>query len=35
MKITGYSTPQMLKTYIKADELKVVDKIMGKYDHFK
>lgn len=35
MKITGHSTPVMLKKYIKADELEVVDKIMGKYDYFK
>ncbi len=35
MKITGHSTPAMLKKYIKADELEVVDKIMGKYDYFK
>lgn len=35
MKITGHSTPAMLKKYIKADELEVVDKIMKKYDYFK
>ena len=35
MKITGHSTPAMLKKYIKADELEVVDMIMGKYDYFK
>ena len=35
MKITGHSTPAMLKKYIKADELEVVDKIMSKYDYFK
>ena len=35
MKITGHSTPLMLKKYIKADELEVVDKIMKKYDYFK
>ena len=35
MKITGHSTPAMLKKYIKADELEVVDKIMTKYDYFK
>lgn len=34
MKITGHSTPAMLKKYIKADELEVVDKIMDKYDYF-
>ena len=32
---TGHSTPVMLKKYIKADELEVVDKIMEKYDYFK
>ena len=35
MKITGHSTPQTLKKYIKADELEVVDKIVNKYDYFK
>ena len=35
MKITGHSSPNMLKKYIKADELQVVDKIMDKYDYFK
>lgn len=34
MKITGHSTPQTLKRYIKADELEVVDKIVDKYDYF-
>jgi integrase len=34
MKITGHSTPIMLKKYIKADELEVVDKITDKYDYF-
>lgn len=33
-KITGHSTPIMLKKYIKADELEVVDKITDKYDYF-
>lgn len=35
MKITGHSSPAMLKKYIKADQLEVVDKIMNKYDYFK
>lgn len=35
MKITGHSSPAMLKKYIKADQLEVVDKIMTKYDYFK
>lgn len=34
MKITGHSTPTMLKKYIKADELEVVDKITDKYNYF-
>lgn len=34
MKITGHSTPQMLKKYIKADELEVIDKITDKYSYF-
>lgn len=34
MKITGHSSPAMLKKYIKADQLEVVDKIMNKYDYF-
>ena len=35
MKITGHTTPVMLKKYIKADRLEVVHKIMTKYDYFK
>ena len=35
MKVTGHTSPAMLKKYIKADELEVVDKIMTKYDYFK
>ena len=34
MKITGHSTPAMLKKYIKADQLEVVDKIVKKYNYF-
>jgi len=34
MKITGHSTPVMLKKYIKADQLEVVEKITEKYDYF-
>lgn len=34
MKITGHSTPAMLKRYIKADELEVAEKIVRKYDYF-
>ena len=34
MKITGHSSPVMLKKYIKADQLTVVEKITDKYDYF-
>ena len=34
MKITGHSSPAMLKKYIKADQLQVVEKIMSKYNYF-
>ena len=34
MKITGHSSPLMLKKYIKADQLTVVEKITDKYDYF-
>lgn len=35
MKITGHSTPVMLKKYIKADSLQVAEKIADRYDYFK
>lgn len=35
MKITGHTTPAMLKKYIKADTLEVVEKLAGKYDYFR
>ncbi len=35
MKVTGHSSPAMLKKYIKADNLKVVEKLTDKYDYFK
>lgn len=35
MKITGHSSPEMLKKYIKANSLDVADKIVSKYDYFK
>ena len=35
MKITGHSTPQMLKKYIKSDELDNVKTIVKKYNYFK
>lgn len=34
MKITGHSTPQTLKKYIKADQLEIIDKIVIQYDYF-
>ena len=34
MKITGHSSPVMLKKYIKADSLDVLDKIVSKYSYF-
>ena len=34
IKITGHTSPVMLKKYIKADQLEVVDKIVKKYDYF-
>ena len=32
--ISGHSSPNMLKKYIKADQLEVVDKILNKYNYF-
>ena len=32
---SGHSSPTMLKKYIKADSLKVVEKLTDKYDYFK
>ena len=34
MKITGHSSPNMLKKYINADQWEVVDKIIDKYNYF-
>ena len=34
MKITGHKSPEVLKKYIKADELEVVEKITEKYKYF-
>ena len=34
IKITGHTNPTMLRKYIKADELEVVEKITDKYDYF-
>lgn len=35
MKVTGHSSPTMLKKYIKADSLEIVEKLTDKYDYFK
>lgn len=35
MKVTGHSSPTMLKKYIRADSLEVVEKLTDKYDYFK
>lgn len=35
MRITGHSTPAMVKKYIKADSLAVAEKLAGKYIYFK
>jgi hypothetical protein len=34
MKVTGHSSPVMLKKYIRADQLDVVTKLTDKYDYF-
>ncbi len=34
MKITGHTTPVMLKKYIKADKLDIIEKITDKYNYF-
>ena len=34
MRITGHTSPTMLKKYIKADSLEVADKITDKYSYF-
>lgn len=35
MKVTGHTSPAMLKKYIKVDNLKVVEKLTDKYDYFR
>ena len=35
MKVTGLTSPAMLKKYIEAGNLKVVEKLTDKYDYFK
>ena len=34
MKVTGHTTPVILKKYIKASNLEVVEKLSDKYDYF-
>lgn len=34
MKITGHATEEMLRKYIKADQLEVVEKLSSKYEYF-
>ena len=34
MKVTGHASPKMLKKFIKADSLEVVQKLTDKYDYF-
>lgn len=34
MKVTGHTRPEMLKRYIKDDQLDVVKKLTDKYDYF-
>ena len=34
MKVTGHTTQEMLKRYIKADQLDVAQKLTDKYDYF-
>lgn len=35
MKVTGHASPKMLKKYIKADLLEVVEKLTDKYEYFR
>ena len=35
IKVTGHTSSVMLKKYIKADNLKVVEKLTDKYDYFR
>lgn len=32
---TGHASPKMLKKYIKADSLEVVEKLTDKYEYFR
>ncbi len=33
--VTGHASPKMLKKYIKADSLEVVEKLTDKYEYFR
>ena len=35
MEVVGHASPKMLKQYIKADSLEVVQKLTDKYDYFR
>ena len=35
MKVSGHTTPKMLKKYIRADSLEVVEKLTDKYEYFR
>lgn len=35
MNVTGHTSPAMLKKYIEADSLKVVEKLTGNYNYCK
>ena len=35
MKVTGHASPKMLKKYIEADSLEVVEKLTDKYKNFR
>ena len=35
MKVTGHTTPKMLKKYIRAESLEVVEKLTDKYEYFR
>lgn len=35
MKVIGHASPKMLKKYIKADTLEVIEKRTDKYEYFR
>jgi hypothetical protein len=35
LPLTGHASPKMLKKYIKADTLEVVEKLTDKYEYFR